>query len=303
MTKPVTMPRAVSHVNMPREYVQQWTPNLRDNGYMSSHLLETALDIAREAAALAAERRMGSVTVADHKSSSVDIVTAVDREVETLIRQRLAERQPGDGFLGEESDPVERSTSLTWVVDPIDGTVNFLYGIPQYAVSIAVVEGDPTPRGWNEIAAVVINIGTGREYTAVRGDGAFEDGRPLTVNKPASLEQSLFATGFSYSRSIRTQQAEVMARVMPHIRDIRRMGAAALDLTALAAGQLDIVFERMLQPWDHAAGVLIAREAGAEVRGWNGAAPDVDWLLAAHPDVIDEVEAILIESGAHFDIT
>lgn len=269
---------------------------------MSAQLLHVALDIAREAAALAAERRRGSVTVADHKSSSVDVVTAVDREVEALIRQRLAERQPGDGFLGEESDPIDRSTSLTWVVDPIDGTVNFLYGIPQYAVSIAVVDGDPTPQGWQELAAVVINVGTGREYSAVRDGGAFEDGHPIEVNRPTSLEQSLVATGFSYSRSIRTKQADVMARVMPHIRDIRRMGAAALDLTALAAGQVDAVFERMLQPWDHAAGVLIAREAGAVVRGWNGAAPDADWLLAAHPDAIEQIEQVLIESGAHFDL-
>ena len=136
-----------------------------------------------------------------------------------------------------------------------------------------------------------------------RGGGAFSDGVPLAVNRPESLGQSLLSTGFSYSQTIRTQQAQVMARVMPHIRDIRRMGAASLDLTAIAAGQLDIYFERMLQPWDHAAGVLIAREAGAEIRGWNGAAPDIDWLLAAHPEVVDEIESILVESGAHFDIS
>lgn len=269
---------------------------------MTTHLLETALDIAREAAAIAAERRRGTITVADRKSSSVDVVTAVDREVETLIRQRLAERQPGDGFFGEEGGRADRTTSLTWVVDPIDGTVNYLYGIPQYAISIAVVEGDPTPQGWTELAGVVINVGSGTEFTATRGGGAFANGVPISVNRPESLGQSLLATGFSYSREIRTAQAEVMARVMPHIRDIRRMGAASLDLTALAAGQLDIYFERMLQPWDHAAGVLIAREAGAEIRGWNGAAPDIDWLLAAHPDVIEDIESVLVESGAHFDI-
>jgi myo-inositol-1(or 4)-monophosphatase len=270
---------------------------------MSAQLLETALAIAREAAALAAERRRGIVEVADLKTSSVDVVTAVDREIETLIRERLADRQPGDGFLGEEGGRTDRTTSLTWVVDPIDGTVNYLYGIPQYAISIAVVEGDPTPGNWTELAGVVINAASGREFTATRGGGAFSDGVPLAVNRPESLGQSLLSTGFSYSQTIRTQQAQVMARVMPHIRDIRRMGAASLDLTAIAAGQLDIYFERMLQPWDHAAGVLIAREAGAEIRGWNGAAPDIDWLLAAHPEVVDEIEAILVESGAHFDIT
>ena len=268
---------------------------------MSTQLLETALAIAREAAALAAERRRGIVEVADLKTSSVDVVTAVDREIEILIRERLADRQPGDGFLGEEGGRTDRTTSLTWVVDPIDGTVNYLYGIPQYAISIAVVEGDPTPGNWTELAGVVINAASGREFTATRGGGAFSDGVPLAVNRPESLGQSLLSTGFSYSQTIRTQQAQVMARVMPHIRDIRRMGAASLDLTAIAAGQLDIYFERMLQPWDHAAGVLIAREAGAEIRGWNGSAPDIDWLLASHPDVIDEVESVLVDAGAHFD--
>jgi myo-inositol-1(or 4)-monophosphatase len=270
---------------------------------MYAHLLETALVVAREAAALSAERRRGTVTVAESKTSSVDVVTAVDREVEALVRQRLAELQPGDGFLGEEGGQEDRRTSLTWVVDPIDGTVNYLYDIPQYAISIAVVEGDPTPGNWTELAGVVINAASGREFSATRGGGAFSGGMPLAVNRPESLEQSLLSTGFSYSQQIRTQQAQVMARVMPHIRDIRRMGAAALDLTSIAAGQLDIYFERMLQPWDHAAGVLIAREAGAEVRGWKGAAPDIDWLVAAHPEVIDEIESILIESGAHFDIS
>lgn len=270
---------------------------------MTHTLIDTALAIAREAAALAAERRRGIVEVADLKSSSVDVVTAVDREIEALIRQRLAERQPGDGFLGEEGGHAERTTSLTWVVDPIDGTVNYLYGIPQYAISIAVVEGDPTPQGWQEVAGVVIDVCGGREFTATRGGGAFANGVPIAINAPVSLGQSLLSTGFSYSQEIRTAQAQVMARVMPHVRDIRRMGAASLDLTAIAAGQLDIYFERMLQPWDHAAGVLIAREAGAEVRGWNGAAPDVDWLLAAHPKVVDEIESILVESGAHFPIT
>ena len=270
---------------------------------MSAQLLETARAIAREAAALAAERRRGTVTVAESKSSSVDIVTAVDREIEALIRERLADRQPGDGFLGEEGGRSDRTTSLTWVVDPIDGTVNYLYDIPQYAISIAVVEGDPTPGNWTELAGVVINAASGREFTATRGGGAFSGGVPLAVNRPESLGQSLLSTGFSYSQTIRTQQAQVMARVMPHLRDIRRMGAASLDLTAIAAGQLDIYFERMLQPWDHAAGVLIAREAGAEIRGWNGAAPDIDWLLAAHPEVVDEIESILVESGAHFPIT
>ena len=265
-------------------------------------LLETALEIAREAAALAALRRRGNVTVADRKSSSVDIVTAVDREVETLIRQRLSERRPGDGFFGEEGGRADRTTSLTWVVDPIDGTVNYLYGIPAYAISIAVVEGDPTPGNWTELAAVVINVASGTEFTAEAGGGAFADGKSISVNQPASLSEALMGTGFSYSSSIRAQQAKALVGVIPHIRDIRRIGAASLDLTALAAGHLDIYFERTLQPWDHAAGVLIAREAGAEIRGWNGAAPDDDWLLAAHPALVDEIESVLVDAGAYFTL-
>lgn len=272
------------------------------NGVVTKELLETALDIAREAAALAALRRRGTVTVADRKSSSVDIVTAVDREVEALIRQRLAERQPGDGFYGEEGGRAERTTSLTWVVDPIDGTVNYLYGIPEYAISIAVVEGEPTPGKWTELAAVVINVASGIEFTAAAGGGAFLNEVPTAVNQPDSLAEALMGTGFSYSASIRAQQAHALVGVIPHIRDIRRMGAASLDLAGLAAGNIDIYFERTLQPWDHAAGVLIAREAGAEIRGWNGAAPDAEWLLAAHPAIIDDIEAVLIQGGAHFDL-
>ncbi len=269
---------------------------------MTKELLKTALEIAREAAALAALRRRGTITVADRKSSSVDVVTAVDREVETLIRERLSERRPGDGFFGEEGGRADRTTLLTWVVDPIDGTVNYLYGIPSYAISIAVVEGDPTPGNWTALAAVVINVASGTEFTAEAGGGAFADESPVTVNQPDSLAEALMGTGFSYSSSIRAQQAQALVGVIPHIRDIRRMGAASLDLAALAAGQIDIYFERTLQPWDHAAGVLIAREAGAEIRGWNGAAPDDDWLLAAHPALVDEIESVLVDAGAHFTL-
>lgn len=277
---------------------------VRENGHMhlNDELRDIALIVAREAAALVADRRRGAVTVADRKSSSVDIVTAVDRESETYIRDRLRELRPSDGFFGEEGNRQSGSSGLTWIVDPIDGTVNFLYGIPAYAISIAVVEGEPTPREWTALAAVVINVANGEEFVATAGGGATLDGASLSVVAPATLQESLLATGFAYDHDRRARQAEAIARIIPHVRDIRRIGAASLDLCNVAAGRVNIYFERGLMPWDHAAGVLVAQEAGAVVRGRNGDQASADWCLAAHPAIIDEFEARALAAGADFDL-
>ncbi len=265
-------------------------------------LQSIALTVAREAAALVADRRRGSVTVADRKSSSVDIVTAVDRESETFIRERLAALRPGDGFFGEEGNRDSSSTGLTWIVDPIDGTVNFLYGIPAYAISIAVVEGPPTPTEWTALAAVVINVANGEEFVAGRGAGATLDGSPLEVVPAPTLAEALLATGFAYDSERRAQQGEVIARLIGSVRDIRRIGAASLDLCNVAANRVNIYFERGLMPWDHAAGVLIAQESGAVVRGLEGAQASAEWCLAAHPSTIDEFEALALAVGADFTL-
>ncbi|TWX40120.1 inositol monophosphatase [Frigoribacterium sp. ACAM 257] len=261
-----------------------------------AELLALAVDVTTAAARLAARRRAEGVEVADTKSSLVDVVTHTDREVEDFLRSRLAELRPGDGFLGEEGDPDDSVTGLTWVVDPIDGTVNFLYGIPQWAVSVAVIEGGPDPLTWTALAACVVNPLSGEVYTASRGGGAWLGEDRLAPSAPASLAESLFATGFSYDADRRVEQAAVVARLIGRVRDVRRLGAASLDLCAVAAGRLDVYAERGLKPWDHAAGVLVAQEAGAVVRGEAGQAPNGQLVVASAPTVAREADVLLEDS-------
>ncbi len=260
-------------------------------------LLTLARDIAIRAGELAKLRRSEGVEVAATKSSAVDIVTEADRETEALIRGLIADARPDDGFLGEESGTGGGSSGLTWVVDPIDGTVNFLYGIPHYAVSIAVVEGEPDPLTWDAVAAAVVNPATGELFTATRGGGAFLADDPIRVADSVDLSQALIATGFAYDSAMRGRQGLLVAELLPLVRDIRRQGTASLDLCFVASGRLNAYFERTLSPWDHAAGALIAREAGATVKGEGDAAPSRDFILAAHPDVAARLESKLIELG------
>jgi len=261
-------------------------------------LLAIARRVAVQAGELARQRRSEGVSVAASKSSSVDIVTEADRETERLIRSLLAEARPGDGFFGEESDASSSETGLHWIVDPIDGTVNFLYGIPHYAVSIAVVEGEPDPLTWRALAGCVYNPASGEVYTASEGAGAFLGDTELRVAPAVDLSQALIGTGFAYDSGMRGRQGAAVAQLLPQVRDIRRMGTASLDLCAVASGRLNAYFERTLSPWDHAAGALIAREAGARVSGLAGAAPSRDFIIAAHPALADILEAKLVEVGA-----
>ncbi|HET8602980.1 MAG TPA: inositol monophosphatase family protein [Marmoricola sp.] len=222
-------------------------------------LLELGREVAREAAARIQELRAEGVSVAGTKSSEVDVVTLADEASEKLIRDRILAARPDDGFVGEEGDDVTGSTGVRWIVDPIDGTVNYLYGIPAYAVSVAAsVDGDV-------VAGVVLNPAVGEEFTAVRGGGATRNGRPIGVRPFVSLEQSMFATGFNYEQPVRARQAGAIARVLPRVRDIRRLGSCALDLCGVACGRFDAYAEEGVNEWDHAAGALVASEAGALV--------------------------------------
>ena len=261
-------------------------------------LLTIARDIAMQAGALASRRRNDGVEVAASKSTPVDIVTAADRETEALIRSLLAEARPDDGFFGEESDASTGSSGLHWIVDPIDGTVNYLYGIPHYAVSIAVVEGQPDPLTWTALAGAVVNPVTGELFTATRGGGARLGSTEIHIAERTSLDQSLVATGFAYDSAMRGRQGAAVARLLPLVRDIRRQGTASLDLCFVAAGRYNAYFERTLSPWDHAAGALIAREAGAVVKGLGDAAPSREFIVAAHPEVVTELEQVLVSLGA-----
>ncbi len=225
-------------------------------------------------------------------------MTEADRETERLIRSLLAQARPDDGFYGEESDASGSTSGLHWIVDPIDGTVNFLYGIPHYAVSIAVVEGDPDPLTWKALAACVFNPASGEVFTAELGGGAFLGDTAIHVAPAVELSQALVATGFAYDSQMRGRQGAVVAQLLPEVRDIRRMGTASLDLCAVATGRVNAYFERTLSPWDHAAGALIAREAGATVKGLADAAPSRDFILAAEPSLAVMFEKRLVELGA-----
>lgn len=260
---------------------------------VSTDLLSLARTTALEAGALAFRRRAEGVNIAASKSSPEDVVTDADREVETLIRSRLAVARPDDGFYGEESEATAGSSGLTWVVDPIDGTVNYLYGIPHYAVSIAVVEGDPAPSTWTALAGAVINPALGELYTAAAGEGSFLNDRRLTVKTGVPLSLALAGTGFGYEAKRRLWQAAVVQGLIGEVRDIRRMGAAALDLCSVAAGRLDVYYERGLHPWDHAAGALVASEAGAKVGAFGADAEGRELLIAAAPDLYASFEPLL----------
>lgn len=254
-------------------------------------LRDLAREIGLEAAALAARMRRDGIEVAATKSSATDVVTEADRAVEDLIRERLRAARPDDGFLGEESGgPGERGSGVTWIVDPIDGTVNFLYGIPAYAVSIAVeVDGRVQ-------AGVVVDIATGEVWSAVRGQGSFRGERPLRIRDSGPLGHWLVRTGFGYAADLRAVQAVAVTRMLPQVRDIRRIGSCALDLCAIAAGESDAYVEEGVHDWDHAAAGLIAEEAGAAwevLRGASGA----DLLLVAPADRFAEFRALVLDCG------
>lgn len=257
-------------------------------------LLALAVDIAREAADLARRSRASDIGEVGTKSTATDPVTAADRAVERLMVDRLRAARPDDLVLGEEYGGADATGDgrVRWVLDPIDGTVNYVYGIPHYAVSIAAeVRGVA-------MAGVVRNAGTGEEWTAVRGGGAWRDGVRLAGSGASDLARSLIATGFAYDAARRAHQATVIAGVLPRVRDIRRFGAAALDLCAAAEGRVDAYFEKGLGAWDHAAGGLIAAEAGLVVSGLAGRPAGPDMVLAAPLDIYPALHDLLHQLDA-----
>lgn len=287
----------------------------REKTLSPADLEAVALEVAREAAVLIRRRRgeladeHGHVGVVGTKTSEVDPVTEVDQASEKLITEQLLQRVPGSRVLGEESGLSSEDSApgeVLWIVDPIDGTVNFLYGVPAYAVSIAaVVNGQP-------VAGVVVDVTGQVAYVAHAGGPArrlkdiADKGAAVTLRvEPAEQEaapggalgKALVATGFSYVAEDRRRQAERLTRLLPQVRDIRRIGSAALDLCRVASGEVDAYFEHGLGPWDHAAGCLIAARAGA-----ISVAPDYDvtkeakaLVLAVKPGVAAELAELLVE--------
>lgn len=271
----------------------------------TAELRDLATSVATEAAALVIEQ-LDSVYEMDTKSSSTDVVTAVDRAAEELIVRRLRAARPDDGLIGEEGTGVEGTSGYSWLIDPIDGTTNFVYGLPGFTVSVAVgldgAEGGAgSPHG--VVAGCVVDpthhdrAGQPRVFSAGRGLGAKSNDRDLTVSSASDLATSLVATGFSYDPARRARQGGALIQLLPAVRDIRRFGSAALDLCFVGAGHVDAYFEVGLNSWDLAAGALIASEAGAVVELLPGA-NDSALMLASAPGIADELRALLAASGA-----
>lgn len=259
-------------------------------------LASLAASVARDVGARIRTMRAQGVEIANTKSSLVDVVTAADREAEQLVAEALRAARPQDGLLGEEGLSAPSISGITWVVDPIDGTVNYLYDLPSYAVSIAATVEDGAPGtmadGRRAVAGAVYVPALDELFTAHEGGGSALNGHPIRVSDAEELALSLVATGFGYTVERRTEQAEVVRQLIPRVRDIRRMGAAAVDLCNLAAGRLDAYYERGLAPWDFAAGALIAREAGAAILSLaEGELPGEPMLIAGPPSLARDLRA------------
>lgn len=247
-----------------------------------SALVAIAVELAEEAGALLLEGQSWVRTSVETKSTGTDMVTEMDRAAEALIVDGLAERRPDDGVLGEEGADRDGTTGVRWVIDPLDGTTNYLYGFPSYGVSIAAeVDGV-------SVAGAVRDVVHGETFSAVRGGGAALDGRPLHAAGPPTLATALVGTGFGYDADRRAIQGEVLRRVLPNVRDVRRAGAAAIDLCWVAAGRLDAFYEVGLAPWDWAAASLVASEAGVRTERFD------DGLhVAAPPHLFDGLVALV----------
>ena len=253
--------------------------------------IDSLLDLAtRGALAAGAElmARYGHIQGLDSKTSATDPVSDADRAAESMLVEMITGERPDDGLLGEEGADRESRSGLRWVIDPLDGTVNYLYQLDNFSVSVAVEDAD------GALVGVVHNPTNDHTYRAVRGGGAEVNGRPLRVNDPVPMERALIATGFGYDADRRRNQGKLIAGLLPRVRDIRRIGSAALDLCTVASGAVDGYFEEGVKAWDVAAGGLIAREAGAlyAVVTPTGAESG---CLAAGPALFAELHAVLSE--------
>jgi len=255
-------------------------------------LLELASDIAVQAGELLAERQPQVRAFVGTKSSPTDMVTEVDRESERMIADLILAIRPFDAILGEEGTSHEGRSGMRWVVDPLDGTTNFLYGFPMYAVSIAVESEGTT------VAGAVFNAATNELFAAAKGLGANLNGEPIRVASEADLSRALVATGFGYDPSRRKVQGEMLARLIGRVRDVRRAGSAALDLCYVACGRVDAYYEQGLNPWDWGAGELIVREAGGEVAFLSDAPfADRPCILAANPKLFGQMKSAVLAAA------
>jgi myo-inositol-1(or 4)-monophosphatase len=255
-------------------------------------LLGLALGIAKDVGSALAGARHAGAPIARTKTSATDMVTTMDLWAEEQIVTRLLEARPDDGVLGEEGTAVAGTTGIRWCIDPIDGTTDYLYDHPGYSVSIAAIaEGEP-------LVGVVADPALDQVFSAVRGRGAWRDNVPIRVSVCDDLAIALVGTGFSYDPARRGKQGLVLARVLPHVRDVRRMGGAAIDLCSVGCARLDVFYERGLNLWDVAAGGLVAAEAGALVTDLEGRPSWSGMVVAAPPALHEPLLDLLREAGA-----
>jgi myo-inositol-1(or 4)-monophosphatase len=273
-------------------------------------LLALATDAAAQAAGLLLDGLGHARTDVSTKSSRTDMVTEMDRASEALIVKALLSARPDDGVVGEEGSARTGTSGVRWVIDPLDGTTNYLYGHPGWSVSIAAeVEladatdatdaqggGDPAASR-AVVAGVVLDAMHAETFSATRGGGARRNGEPIHCSDQDDVSRALVATGFGYAPERRVAQAEVLSRVIGDIRDIRRMGAASVDLCWVGCGRLDAYFERGLSWWDLAAGSLVAAEAGAVVTSLAGGPVEAGSIVASAPRLATPLRALLSSHG------
>jgi myo-inositol-1(or 4)-monophosphatase len=255
-------------------------------------LAALARRLAEAAGTLVLDGRRRGLHDVSTKSSGTDMVTEYDRQSESFIVAGILAVRPDDTIVGEEGAAHAGTSGIDWLIDPIDGTTNFLYGLPGYAISIAARDTDG-------LLAGVVHVPTlGETFRAVRGGGAFLNDEPIRCSDASELATSLVATGFSYGAAMRVRQAEVLVQVLGRVRDIRRFGSAAVDLCHVACGRVDAYYERGLSAWDLAAGELIAREAGAIATGFDGGPPRPGEVVVAAPALHGSLLALLATAGA-----
>jgi len=226
------------------------------------------------------------------KSTPTDLVSDADRASDELLVALISEERPDDGFVTEESEGKVSRSGLSWVLDPLDATVNFLFGIPWWCVSVAVEDDE------GALAGAIYNPNVDEMFTGERGRGARLNGSLIRVSDRAELDKALIGTGFSYDADARRDQAAIAARVLPAARDLRRMGSAALDLAHLACGRLDGFYEAPLEHWDKAAGLLMISEAGGVVTDLPGPRGLTDGAIASGPKLHDGLVELVLEKGA-----
>jgi len=258
---------------------------------VTDDLLELAERAARAAGDLLRERFVGPLEGVSSKSTPTDLVSDADRASEELLMSMIAAERPADGFVTEESEGKESTSGLNWVLDPLDGTVNFLFRIPWWCVSVAVEDEQ------GAVAGAIYNPNLDEMFTAHRGKGALLNGSLIRVSDRGDISTALIGTGFSYDRGAREEQAEMVGRVLPTARDIRRMGSAALDLAHLACGRLDGFYEAPLEHWDKAAGLLLVHEAGGSVTLLPGPRGLTDGAIASGPRLHNELVGLILGQG------